>query len=215
MNWLYKIVNYNKINNQLASLRKQCEQYRNEITTLTAQLKAYHKSIATHKPYTSKNTELLLLKEAHKLIKRVSNDYQIDACLIEAISEHESSMRMFALRYESHLKDNIYFREHMDEHGKDPDLPWHSCSYGLMQILYWNMVAKLPASIKALPAYELVGMPDLTLQLAVEHFKELLTKYRDIEEAVSAYNAGEPTHKNYKNYVKPIVDKYTELKGYA
>ena len=157
----------------------------------------------------SDDTLDMLKQRSIKLIQATAKQHDVDANLIQAICEKESALYPFAIRAERGLIKQKWYRDCMIKHRFNPDDVINTCSLGLMQILYVNII---DARYEVRNPEELVGYPTYTLKCAIDHLKGLLDRYR-LEDALSAYNAGRPWLGNRDTYVRPIMKRYNKLGG--
>lgn len=186
-----------------------------EVFTLRQKINQHnHEIIQTEKssiPFTSRKTTKFLHSYSKNLIKQVSNEMDIDYNLILAIANHESSLNPFAVRIEPHLLKQEWFINVLHKHKHDINDLWTTYSFGLMQILYVNIldqewtIQPYLYNRDYIPQL-LIGESKFTLGCGIKHLKGLLGRYT-LEESLSAYNAGIPTSRNYDTYVKPIIER--------
>lgn len=158
-------------------------------------------------PYRSIATRNFLKAYSLGLIKVVSVEREIDAALVQAIAEKESGLFPFAVRVEPQLCRAGWYRSFMRSKGFDPDNLWNAASYGLLQVLFSTALEYVDVK----HPLDMLANPKLALEAGVLHLQSLMRRY-PLGSAISAYNAGTPTEKNRENYVKPVMERYEELK---
>lgn len=145
----------------------------------------------------------LVSEKTRILIEAVADKYQIDPDLIEAMVMRESSDTTGATRYEPGFNAQYITRLKLpDDEGKK-----RSTSYGLLQIMYQSAIED---GFKGV-AEDLI-IPEIGLEWGVKHFSGKIKKYgqKDINRAISAYNAGNVRMKDGKFVNQYYVDRVNE-----
>lgn len=162
---------------------------------------------------------LKLSSDVAAAVSMSSGHHGVDPCLLAALIIKESSGNPAAIRYEPQyryvwdvLKNRPYSQtapsplqappDFKGLGGVHPQLEWtlQKCSIGACQVM--GAVARelgFPGQFLT----ELIA-PEIGIEYGAKKLGMLLKKF-DVEDALSAYNAGTPTEVNYKTYVVPIL----------
>ncbi len=146
--------------------------------------------------YISEKTEKLLKS---RVFTAIEHQKDIEKPLVMAIIKQESNFYPFAIRYEPQLKRATWYKRLLKE--KDNDL--YYCSFGLMQILFGIAVSfgfkKDPFSL---------FYPEINIYYGTKYLKNLMQRYKNIKDVISAYNQGSNKKDRYGNYKnQEYVDK--------
>lgn len=131
--------------------------------------------------------------------------------ILRAIAIQESAEMPWAGRYEPG-----FFRRYLEPYSK-ANLPgvwpagvseatersWRATSWGLMQVM--GEVAREYGFTA--PFLSMLCVPEIGVAYGASHLKAKLNKYGNLEDALSAYNAGSPTQANRESYVRPILER--------
>lgn len=168
-----------------------------------------------------------VMKIPWPLVLSVSSTYGLEPELIAAIMKQESNIERCAVRYEpdfyrrylspetikDQVKENIYLSSKRLKITIETETLLRATSFGFLQVL--GQVAREHGFDGHLT--ELCD-PEIGLKYGAIHLKKKLLLYQSIEEAVSAYNAGNVRfqlngdYSNQKEYVDPVMDYYNLLK---
>lgn len=199
----YNTPEENNLKSEIASLQVKIEKLERTQTIVVS---------SPDLPYTATATRRFLEEFSIGLIHDVAAKMKIDALLVRAVAEKESNLHPFAVRVELHLKKQRWFRIAMAQAEQDVNNTWNTASYGLIQILYATALDYVP-NPKVVFALDLMD-PKISLEYGILHLRRQLERYSDdVPKALSAYNAGHATSKNKVAYVKPIMERWAELKG--
>lgn len=132
----------------------------------------------------------------------------LDADLVQAVVEQESSYRWFAYRFEPAFFTR--YLAHLPEYAKrDPKEV--SASYGLMQVMYTTAYEH---GFKG-DAWDMVR-PNVALDNGCRVLAKLL-RWSDgaTEQALAAYNAGQGNWKSTagRRYAAAVMTRYQRIKG--
>ncbi len=158
-------------------------------------------------------------QELVPIIKQYAAKYYLDAYLVLAIIGAESCSNPFAVRYEPNWK--YFFRPDYFAGAQIPSITlqtervFQATSWGLMQVM--GAVAR-EHGFKGMLT-ELVK-PDLNLNYGCLHLLRMQGKYREREEWVSAYNAGQAlklangqfVNQHYVSKVMSLWNNYKKTK---
>lgn len=149
------------------------------------------------------------------IAKTTATQNGLDPDLIMAFCMIESNANTYALRYEDlykYLLNPIDFALQLSI-SLQTETFCQKCSWGAMQIM--GGVARERGFHDHLT--KLVD-PKISLDLSCKHFKKFLDKYKNIPDAVSAYNQGS-ARKNAQgkyinqSYVDKVMAKYKQLQA--
>ena len=147
------------------------------------------------------------------IIRVHADKYGLDPKLIAAIIQVESAGNTYAIRYEK--KWSYYFKvpEYAQKirSSEDTEGTGQATSWGLMQVM--GTVAREHGFEGWFP--ELCD-PNKGIFYGCAHLDSKLSKYRKMDDAIAAYNAGSPIKKvdeTYVNqyYVDKVMDYYSQL----
>lgn len=130
------------------------------------------------------------------LLQRAADSCDLDLVLLAAIVQTESAGVPARVRYEGHYRWLVDPPHHAERLGitADTETVLQRCSWGLMQVM--GATAREMGFDRHLP--ELCD-PALGLLYGGLYFKRQFARYKNIQDAIAAYNAGS---------VRLIGDKY-------
>lgn len=146
-------------------------------------------------------------------IQKAAEEFGLNPDHVAAHCCIESSFRPAAIRFEA-----AFQKKYIDDNPKYKKEPESTrillaTSIGLMQIM------GVVAHEYGLPMFDLYRLEeaDTGLRYGCKHLKHYLDKYKTLENAVAAYNAGSPRKTvdgKYVNqdYVNKVLKKYTQYK---
>ncbi len=117
-----------------------------------------------------------------EIINSAAKSHQVEPAIIKAIIKVESNWDTYAVRPEPQIKD---------------------ASYGLMQVLLGTARTVTGQLITGSMLME----PAINIDVGTRYLKDHLTKYADLKQAISAYNAGHPITGN-QTYVDKVFRWY-------
>lgn len=129
------------------------------------------------------------------IISRISQKYGVDPDLIRAVIKAESNWDVNASRFEAHKGD---------------------ASWGLMQVML--ATARQVLGDSSLDTTRLIR-PETNIEAGTKFLSQLLARYKNVEDAVAAYNAGTPRRNvstgKYVNqgYVDKVMSNYRMYKS--
>ena len=126
---------------------------------------------------------LVMAQNIESIINEAARKYNVEPALIKAIIKVESSYNPMAFRREPHIKDT---------------------SWGLMQVLL--KTARWITKNPKLTAKELLN-PKTNVDIGTRYLAYLLKKYRNLKDAIAAYNAGSPRKIGSRYVNQRYVDK--------
>lgn len=151
-------------------------------------------------------------------IQKAAKVEGIDPELFQAICQTESSLEPYAIRFEPGYKWTLDVKRFasMSHISEDTERVLQSMSYGLCQIMgavlrEYGFSGRLQTAMVN---------PALPLAYGAKHLKKFLVRYKTMEEAIAAYNAGSPRYdaagkfKNQK-YVDTVLDHLQKLRALA
>lgn len=148
-----------------------------------------------------------------QLIEKAASKFNLDPCLVEAIVKKESSYITKLMRYEaawSYFYDIKRFsKPNLITDRTEQEL--QKFSFGLMQVM--GSVAREDGH-----SGQLVDLliPETGLNYGCMQLKQFVTKYPNIQDAISSYNQGSP-RKNYvgkyqnQAYVDDVMKTWGDL----
>lgn len=206
MNWAWLLSTHREREQkeQIARLSQRTEDLERQVRALEARRPVVEGPVL---PYRSLATKNFLNAYSLGLIKVVSVEREIDAALVQAIAEKESDLFPFAVRVEPQLCRAGWYRSFMRGKGFDPDNLWNAASYGLLQVLFSTALEYVDVK----HPLDMLADPKLALEAGVLYLESLMRRY-PLASTISAYNAGISTEKNRESYVKPVMERYEELK---
>lgn len=149
------------------------------------------------------------------LINSFATDRRLDSRLIAAIVFVESGGHSYKCRYEEKWRYlvNVSQNAKLLNISTNTELIQQKTSWGLMQVM--GSVAREYSFRNDLPK---LCKPEIGLMYGMDHFQKFLTKYKNIDDAVSSYNQGSPRKNEdgkYKNqkYVDKVNRFYSDLIG--
>lgn len=135
----------------------------------------------------------------YDVINLVASREGVDAKLLAAVAQHESSGNQWAIRYEPSYH---YLYKPQDFAGVlncslDTEVCLQKFSFGYMQLM--GAVAR---QLGFKGNFGELFSPETNLTYGARHLKNYLNKYEDnVEDALSAYNAGSPRKTGAGRYV--------------
>lgn len=155
-----------------------------------------------------------LLQLPMNIIKTKACDHGLDPLLVASICWQESKGFVYAVRYEPNyrwvFKQDKFAKMNKITEQTENNLQMQS--YGLMQIMggtvrWLGFTGALPALFKA----------ENNLYWSCKYIKYLKNKYKNQNDVISSYNAGNPAKNSlgrYKNqdYVDGVLGFYNQLK---
>lgn len=131
--------------------------------------------------------------------------------VLEAVIEQESSGNPWCARFEPGFFARYIEGRSTDELGgvwpswvsASTEQSFRATSFGLMQVL--GQVAR-ELGFKG-PFLTQLCDPTLGVEYGAQHLAAKFAKYGNLENALSAYNAGSPTPSNQRSYVYPILKR--------
>jgi soluble lytic murein transglycosylase-like protein len=150
------------------------------------------------------------------IIRDIAQDFQIDSYLVAAIIMAESSGMQFSIRYEpkwSHFYTPEVYAQMLGV-SEITERLGQSHSWGYMQVM--GGVAREHGFSGHFPQ---LCDKKLNIYYGVKHFSDKLRKYKHVNDAIAAYNAGTVTKTEenmYSNqlYVDKVLGYYDALKEF-
>lgn len=161
--------------------------------------------------YLSAETLDVLTKDVELYSKKFAEEYKVELALVKAIIRQESNNDTNAMRYEKHLRKQIWYTKLLTADEKTNTYSYFSM--GCMQVLFG--IAK-SEGFKGKP-YELLE-PKLSIAYGVLHLKTLIHRYYYLDQVISAYNQGTPKKDDKgkfcnQYYVDRVLKYYKEYGG--
>lgn len=154
------------------------------------------------KIYVSNETLVEEKRSMEEIVHSYANLFVLESALIRAIIRVESMdyPRAYRIDYNALKKQAWYIRtlsEHERKHKK------YYASYGSMQVLYG--LVKADYGFKGNPNQLLD--PEIGVRYGCEHLRRLLNRYKNLKDALAAYNGG-----GWAVNVKRKIGKYPNAK---
>lgn len=149
------------------------------------------------------------------VIEDVSCKYEVNPAWVKAICMVESAMDPWASRYESHWSYFYMVNDFARKTGVTykTETVQQMTSWGLMQVM--GSVAREHGFTEKLP---MLCIPKTGLSFGVKHFRKFYDNYMNLDDAISAYNAGSPRRNDdgfYVNqfYVNKVLENIRNLEA--
>jgi soluble lytic murein transglycosylase-like protein len=146
------------------------------------------------------------------LVTDAANRYGIDEFLLVSQVIQESGGNPSAVRYEPGYRwlwPSVSAVVPVAPCSLETERILQMCSWGLLQIM--GAVAR-ERGFKGAFLADLAANPALALDLGAQHLALKISRYANIRDALSAYNAGSPTPNNFGKYVDPIMERADALR---
>lgn len=156
------------------------------------------------------------------IIERTATIHCIDPKLLMALVWQETRGDTWACRYEKNIFDrHLFYMTQVNSKALNitlqTEMTFQATSWGLMQIL--GVVAREEGFDGHLNK---LSLPEYGLPMAAKHFGRLLDRYKNTDDAIAAYNAGNAKDRDphapgtqYSNadYVRQVNEHFEMIKG--